>query len=377
MSAAHGPDDRATAALFGDGAGAVVVSAGGAPAAIGPAVLGADGTRARSGHRLARGGDLAWTATTPSARRSTGSARSTLEAVAAAGSDARRHRPLRLPPGQRPHPPRGRRAARPRPRAGRRLHRPLRQHLGGDASRSRSPRRTRDGPAARPARRVLLAAFGAGLTWARDRDRVGGCPRRGRRPPMPLSGCAARHRRRPRDRRRDRDRARRRRLAGGRQLPQRRATAPRRVAAADRATPAAAALAVAADVTDAGARSTRCSSAPRTSSARCWCWSTTPACAPTASRRSSSDEDWDRVIETNLSRRLPHTRRALRPMLRARFGRIVNVASVVGPRANAGPGQLRGVEGGPDRADARPSRSRSRAAGSPSTPSPPGWSRPS
>ena len=30
------------------------------------------------------------------------------------------------------------------------------------------------------------------------------------------------------------------------------------------------------------------------------------------------------------------TRRALGPMLRARFGRIVNVASVVGPRANAG-----------------------------------------
>ena len=35
-------------------------------------------------------------------------------------------------------------------------------------------------------------------------------------------------------------------------------------------------------------------------------------------------------------RRLPATRRALQPMLRARFGRIVNIASVVGPRANAG-----------------------------------------
>jgi 3-oxoacyl-[acyl-carrier protein] reductase len=47
-------------------------------------------------------------------------------------------------------------------------------------------------------------------------------------------------------------------------------------------------------------------------------------------------EDWDSVLETNLSAPFSTTRRALRPMLRARFGRIVNVASVVGPRANAG-----------------------------------------
>ena len=30
------------------------------------------------------------------------------------------------------------------------------------------------------------------------------------------------------------------------------------------------------------------------------------------------------------------TRRAMRPMIKARYGRIVNIASVVGPRANAG-----------------------------------------
>src|SRR5436190_13983186 len=48
------------------------------------------------------------------------------------------------------------------------------------------------------------------------------------------------------------------------------------------------------------------------------------------------DDEWTRVIETNLSAAFRTTRRALRPMLRARFGRIVNVASVVGPRANAG-----------------------------------------
>jgi 3-oxoacyl-[acyl-carrier protein] reductase len=49
-----------------------------------------------------------------------------------------------------------------------------------------------------------------------------------------------------------------------------------------------------------------------------------------------SDEDWHGVIDTNLSAAFFTTRRALGPMLRARFGRIVNVASVVGPRANAG-----------------------------------------
>jgi len=48
------------------------------------------------------------------------------------------------------------------------------------------------------------------------------------------------------------------------------------------------------------------------------------------------DEDWDRVLDTNLSGAFRLTRRALKPMLRARFGRIVNVASIVGIRANAG-----------------------------------------
>jgi 3-oxoacyl-[acyl-carrier protein] reductase len=48
------------------------------------------------------------------------------------------------------------------------------------------------------------------------------------------------------------------------------------------------------------------------------------------------DDAWARVVDTNLSAAFRATRRALRPMLRARFGRIVNMASVVGPRANAG-----------------------------------------
>ena len=48
------------------------------------------------------------------------------------------------------------------------------------------------------------------------------------------------------------------------------------------------------------------------------------------------DDKWDRVIETNLSAAFRLTRSMLRPMMKARYGRIVNVASVVGPRANAG-----------------------------------------
>ncbi len=48
------------------------------------------------------------------------------------------------------------------------------------------------------------------------------------------------------------------------------------------------------------------------------------------------DEEWDRVIGTNLTAAFRLTRRAMRPMIKARYGRIVNIASVVGPRANAG-----------------------------------------
>ena len=48
------------------------------------------------------------------------------------------------------------------------------------------------------------------------------------------------------------------------------------------------------------------------------------------------DADWQAVLETNLYGAFRITRRALRPMMRARFGRIVNVASIVGQRANPG-----------------------------------------
>jgi len=48
------------------------------------------------------------------------------------------------------------------------------------------------------------------------------------------------------------------------------------------------------------------------------------------------DEAWDKVLATNLSGAFRLTRRALRGMMRARFGRIVNISSIVGQRANPG-----------------------------------------
>jgi 3-oxoacyl-[acyl-carrier protein] reductase len=51
---------------------------------------------------------------------------------------------------------------------------------------------------------------------------------------------------------------------------------------------------------------------------------------------SMKDPEWDRVIDTNLTAAFRVTRRALQGMIRARFGRVINVASIIGPRANVG-----------------------------------------
>nr|MBA3327330.1 3-oxoacyl-ACP reductase FabG [Solirubrobacterales bacterium] len=51
---------------------------------------------------------------------------------------------------------------------------------------------------------------------------------------------------------------------------------------------------------------------------------------------SLADEQWDDVLNTNLNAAFRMTRRGLKGMVRARYGRVVNIASVVGPRANAG-----------------------------------------
>lgn len=51
---------------------------------------------------------------------------------------------------------------------------------------------------------------------------------------------------------------------------------------------------------------------------------------------SLTDDEWNAVIDTNLTAAFRFTRHALKAMMRARTGRIVNIASVVGLRANAG-----------------------------------------
>jgi len=51
---------------------------------------------------------------------------------------------------------------------------------------------------------------------------------------------------------------------------------------------------------------------------------------------SLGDEEWSAVLDTDLTGAFRFTRRALKPMLRARAGRIVNISSVVGLRANPG-----------------------------------------
>ena len=49
-----------------------------------------------------------------------------------------------------------------------------------------------------------------------------------------------------------------------------------------------------------------------------------------------NDEDWDDVLTTNLKGAFLTSKAAIRPMLRQRSGRIVNVSSVVGQVGNAG-----------------------------------------
>lgn len=49
-----------------------------------------------------------------------------------------------------------------------------------------------------------------------------------------------------------------------------------------------------------------------------------------------SEQDWDRVLDTDLKGAFLTTKAALRPLLRQRWGRIVNIASVAAHTGNAG-----------------------------------------
>jgi 3-oxoacyl-[acyl-carrier protein] reductase len=48
------------------------------------------------------------------------------------------------------------------------------------------------------------------------------------------------------------------------------------------------------------------------------------------------DEDWDAIMDTNLKSVFKTSKAVMRGMMKARWGRIINIASVVGAMGNAG-----------------------------------------
>jgi 3-oxoacyl-[acyl-carrier protein] reductase len=59
-----------------------------------------------------------------------------------------------------------------------------------------------------------------------------------------------------------------------------------------------------------------------------------------------SDEDWQAVIDINLTSTFRLCRGVLRPMMKARWGRIVNVTSIVGTTGNPGQGNYAAAKAG-------------------------------
>jgi 3-oxoacyl-[acyl-carrier protein] reductase len=49
-----------------------------------------------------------------------------------------------------------------------------------------------------------------------------------------------------------------------------------------------------------------------------------------------SDEEWQQVIDVNLSSTMRMMKSVMRPMMKQRFGRIINITSIVGVTGNAG-----------------------------------------
>jgi 3-oxoacyl-[acyl-carrier protein] reductase len=58
------------------------------------------------------------------------------------------------------------------------------------------------------------------------------------------------------------------------------------------------------------------------------------------------DEEWDTVIRVNLEAAFRLARAALKPMMRARYGRIISITSVVGATGNPGQANYAASKGG-------------------------------
>ena len=88
------------------------------------------------------------------------------------------------------------------------------------------------------------------------------------------------------------------------------------------------------------------------------------------------EEDFDKVIQTNLKGAFLCMKAAIRPMMKARYGRIVNMSSVVALRGNPGQINYCASKARSDRHDQVPWPRRWAPAASPSMRWPPATSPP-
>lgn len=59
-----------------------------------------------------------------------------------------------------------------------------------------------------------------------------------------------------------------------------------------------------------------------------------------------SEADWDLVLDVNLKGAFNFTKAVIRPMLKAHYGRVVNISSIVGEEGNAGQANYSASKGG-------------------------------